>query len=97
MSLGVKAPSLERHDACIEEGMTNADARTEMTHASLPNELMAFFQRYADDSLHGQPAAIAAAYAPSFIVAGPKGSQATSTSSITWRPTRKAIFTPQRS
>lgn len=56
--------------------MTNADARAEMTHASLPNELMAFFQRYADDSLHGQPTAIAAAYAPSFIVAGPKGSQA---------------------
>jgi hypothetical protein len=56
--------------------MTNADARLEMTHASLPNELMAFFQRYADASIHGEPPAMAALYGPTFLVAGPKGSAA---------------------
>lgn len=55
--------------------MINADARPEMTHNSLPNELMAFFQRYAEHSLHGQPTVLAALYAPTFVVAGPKGSQ----------------------
>ena len=57
-------------------GMTTpADALSDLSHASLTNELTAFFQRYAEDSLHGEPKAIAAAYAPSFFVAGPKGSQ----------------------
>ena len=54
---------------------TPADALSDLSHASLTNELTAFFQRYAEDSLHGEPKAIAADYAPSFIVAGPKGSQ----------------------
>ena len=54
---------------------TPADALSDLSHASLTNELTAFFQRYAEDSLHGEPTAIAGAYAPSFIVAGPNGSQ----------------------
>ena len=54
---------------------TPADALSDLSHASLTNELTAFFQRYAEDSLHGEPKTIAAAYAPSFFVAGPKGSQ----------------------
>ena len=54
---------------------TPADALSDLSHASLTNELTAFFQRYADDSLHGEPSAIAATYAPNFIVAGPNGSQ----------------------
>lgn len=58
-------------------GMPTAHASsTPTTGASLPNELMAFFQRYAHASLTSEPPAIAALYAPTFIVAGPKGSAA---------------------
>jgi hypothetical protein len=38
--------------------------------------LQRFFERYADLSLAGNPKAMAALYAPTFIVAGPQGSQA---------------------
>ncbi len=39
-------------------------------------DLQTFFERYAELSLHGDPKALAALYAPTFLVAGPQGSQA---------------------
>jgi hypothetical protein len=51
-------------------------ASATVANASLNKELTAFFQRYGEESLTGEPPAIAANYAPSFIVAGPKGSAA---------------------
>jgi hypothetical protein len=44
--------------------------------AELTSELTAFFRQYGEHSLHGEPAAIATSYAPTFLVGGPAGSAA---------------------
>lgn len=41
-----------------------------------PPDVRAFFERHAEASLGAEPAALAAMYGPSFLVAGPKGSAA---------------------
>jgi hypothetical protein len=49
-------------------------------------ELTSFFERYAQISTGSQPDALAPLYAPTFIVGGPKGSQAftNDASFLTW-------------
>ena len=44
-------------------------------HMAEATPLSRFFQTYADRSLGSDPAALAALYAPAFIVAGPQGSR----------------------
>ena len=56
----------------------------------------AFFERYAEASLTGEPAVLARMYAPSFLVAGPKGSAtfANDTRFLEWLDGAKLVPLP---